>query len=84
MRFFEEIANAVGGEDPARIAYTVSNGGGYFIHVRRILAYSAELIVLAGRRGTVAVEGRELALGTYHAGDLVVRGEIVCIRSERG
>lgn len=82
MRLVEEILRAVCGTDPTRISYTVESGGGYFYNVRRILEYTDSRLVLAGKRGGLTVEGRSLSLGTYFAGDLVVRGEIVCTRSE--
>ena len=81
MRLGEEIFHLLGGEDPARISYTVTDGGsGYFRNVKRLLEFSPVKIVLAGRKGGVAVEGEDLSLGKYCAGDLVICGEIACVK----
>lgn len=73
---------AAGLSDPSRISYTVENGGAYFYNVRRILAYSAQCVVLAGKKGKLTVEGEALSLHSYSAGDLTVKGDIACVRSE--
>ena len=51
MRLLEEIFSMLGGEDPARIAYTVSPGGGHFRNVKRVAEFSPQRIVFRGRRG---------------------------------
>ena len=76
MRLSEEIAKALGGEDPARIAYTVSGGGAYLRNVRRITEFSAKRIALLGKLGGVVIEGRELTLAKYAAGDVVIGGTV--------
>ena len=81
MRLGEEIFKALGGEDPQRISYTVTDGGeGYFRNVKRILAFSDACVALKGKRGGVRVEGTSLTLGHYCAGDLVVRGCILQVQ----
>lgn len=79
MRLFSEIRKALGeSEDPARVQYTVlDGGGGYFQNVKKILEFSENTIVFSGRRGAVRVEGSNLSLGKYFAGDAVVKGNIV-------
>ncbi len=84
MRLREEIFKLLGGEgDAARVQYSVVDGrGGYFQNVKRIKEFSAERIVFLGRSGGVRVEGRELTLGKYYAGDAAVLGEIYCVARE--
>ncbi len=78
MGLFREIARVLGAADVFRVRYTVTDGGGgYFENVKRIVRFSKEEVVLRGRQGGLRVEGRELSLGKYFAGDLVVYGEIV-------
>lgn len=82
MRLFH-----AGGEakdlDTGRVQYTVQDGrGGYFQNVRKILEFSEEKIVLAGKKGTVAVEGTSLSLGKCYLGDVSVVGNI--LKVERG
>ena len=79
MRLFSEIASALGqSEDSARVQYTVlDGGGGYFQNVKKILEFSENAIVFAGKKGAVRVEGERLNLGKYYLGDAVVRGNIV-------
>ena len=77
-RLFSEIANVIGQEDSARVQYTVLDGrGGYFQNVKKILEFSENVIVFAGRKGAVRVEGEGLNLGKYYLGDAVVRGKIL-------
>ena len=79
MRLFSEIKRALGQEeDAARVQYTVlDGGGGYFQNVKKILEFSENAIVFAGRKGAVRVEGEGLNLGKYYLGDVVVRGNIL-------
>ena len=73
----------MGGEDPARISYTVTDGGsGYFRNVKRLAEFSAQKIVLTGKIGRISVEGENLSLGKYFAGDLEVRGNISLVKRE--
>ncbi len=73
---------AAEGPDTGKIRYTVQDGrGGYFQNVRKILEFSEERIVLAGKKDTVAVEGKGLSLGKCYMGDVCVAGEI--LRVER-
>ena len=76
MRLLEEIFSMLGGEDPARIAYTVSPGGGHFRNVKRVAEFSPQRIIFRGRRGGVSVEGEGLSLEHYEGGDGLVRGAI--------
>lgn len=76
MEFMREIEGALGA-DTFRIRYTVVGGrGGYFENVYRLAAFSESEVVIRGRRETVVVSGEGLTLGKYHAGDLVIAGEI--------
>ncbi len=66
-----------GALDAGRVQYTVRDGGGgYFQNVRRLLEFSEDRIVLAGKRGTVVVEGHALSLGKCFLGDVQVKGDI--------
>ena len=79
MRLFSEIASALGSEEnSSRVQYTVlDGGGGYFQNVKKILEFSEDAVVFAGRKGAVRVEGEGLYLGKYYLGDAIVRGNIV-------
>ncbi len=85
MRLFSAIADALAAEglDALRIHYTVVDGrGGYFQNVRRLVEFSPTRVVLAGKRGKVAVEGNELRLGKCGDGDVSVLGDIEGVRRE--
>ncbi len=82
MEFFQAIRGAAE-LSTGRVQYTVLDGkGGYFQNVRRLLEFSEERIVLAGKKGTITVEGKSLSLGKCFLGDVSVNGEIT--RVERG
>lgn len=71
------------GLDSSRVQYTVVDGkGGYFQNVRRLVEFSPEKIVLAGKRGRVCVEGSALILGKCTLGDVSVFGNIVKVERE--
>lgn len=77
---FSEIAKVIGAEELSitRVHYTVVDGrGGYFQNVKKILEFSESKIVFQGRKGTVCVEGENLRLGKYCAGDAAVFGNII-------
>ncbi len=85
MGFLREIAAFLGAGDAFSIHYTVVDGqGGYFENVRRLVRFSADVIVLKGRRGSLRVEGEGLSLGKYYAGDVEVRGDIRSVTREGG
>lgn len=68
---------AENGLDAGRVQYAVRDGkGGYFQNVRRLLEFSEERIVLAGKKGAVVVEGKSLSLGKCFMGDVQVKGDI--------
>ena len=79
MKLFSEISKALKAEEltSERVQYTVIDGkGGYFQNVKRLLEFSESKIVFKGRKGAVSVEGENLALGKYFAGDAAVLGNI--------
>lgn len=83
MKLSSEIFKIIGGEDPARISYTVTDGGGgYFRNVKRVVEFSTVKIVLKGKKDVLSVEGENLSLGKYFAGDLEVRGAISLVKRE--
>ncbi len=84
MNLFQAILGAIPGEISSdRVQYTVLDGrGGYFQNVRRLLEFTPERVVLAGKKGSLSVEGKELSLGKCFRGDVVVRGDISKV--ERG
>ena len=83
MEFKREIAAALG--EALGIRCTVVGGrGAYFENVRRIASFSAEEVVLRGRREVYAVTGKSLSLGKYCAGDVVIFGDIVRIERRGG
>lgn len=77
MRLFSEIVKSLSAELGAGVQYTVLDGqGGYFQNVKRILEFSQEKIVLRGKKGCVCVQGKNLSIGKYYAGDVSVKGDI--------
>ena len=77
MRLFSEIVKSLSAELGAGVQYTVLDGqGGYFQNVKRITEFSQEKIVLRGKKGTVCVQGKNLSIGKYYAGDVSVKGDI--------
>lgn len=85
MRLITEILHELGsdGLSTARVQYTVVDGkGGYFQNVRRLLEFSPESILLAGKKGRVRVQGNSLSLGKCVAGDVAVRGDILKVERE--
>ena len=83
MRLFREIFKALSAEAGSLIQYTVIEGqGGYFQNVKRILEFSQETIVLRGKKDSVRVEGKNLRIGKYYAGDVAVAGEIERVERE--
>ena len=83
MKLFSEIVKALSAEVGTGGQYTVVDGqGGYFQNVKRILEFSAERIVLCGKKGCVRVEGKNLRIGKYYAGDVAVVGEIERVERE--
>ena len=80
MEFLKEIAKALGADAAGafRVQYAVLDGkGGYFQNVKRLAQFSETEIVLRGRQGALRVEGENLSLGKYFAGDLIIEGRIV-------
>lgn len=64
--------------DTGKVQYTVQDGrGGYFQNVRRLLEFSEDKIVLAGKKDKVVVEGESLSLGKCYMGDVQIRGNIL-------
>lgn len=79
MKLFSEISKALKAEEltSERVQYTVIDGkGGYFQNIKRLLEFSGNKIVFKGRKGAVSVEGENLTLGKYYAGDAAVLGNI--------
>lgn len=80
MEFLKEIAKTLGADAAGafRVQYAVVDGkGGYFQNVRRLVQFSPTEVVLRGREGAVRIEGENLTLGKYFAGDVIVSGAIV-------
>lgn len=77
MRLIREIFKALSAEAGAGVQYTVVDGqGGYFQNVKKILEFSPELIILRGKKDGVRIEGKDLRIGKYYAGDVAVGGSI--------
>lgn len=85
MGLFAEIKKTLGADEFSltRVQYSVIDGkGGYFTNVKKLLEFSDTKIVFQGKKGTLAVEGKNLRLGKYCLGDAAVHGDIVKV--ERG
>ena len=64
--------------DTGKVQYTVQDGrGGYFQNVRRLLEFSEQKIILAGKKDKVIIEGESLSLGKCYMGDVQIRGNIL-------
>lgn len=80
----QEMKRQLGDASGACVRYTIVDGsGGYFQNVRRIREFSPEKIVLEGKSALVTVEGKNLSVGKYLGGDLVVNGEVVRVERAR-
>lgn len=83
MRLLSEIKKIFpAAEDAFALQYTVLAGGGYFENVKRIVEFSPERVVLKCGGGGLKIEGKELSLGKYFQGDLVVYGKICKVERE--
>ena len=88
MRLFDEIVKSFkksqgenAGELTASARYTVLHGyGGYFQGVKGVFELSETRIVLTLKKGYYAVEGVALEVEKYCDGDLLIGGEIACVR----
>ena len=78
MRLFEEIF----GEEEAQTARCTLyvGGGGYFQGVKAVGDFCSERIVLYFPRGSVEINGIDLAIGKYCDGDLRLVGKVQAIR----
>jgi len=77
MKLGSELLKIMGAEAGTGVEYTVTAGGVYLQNVKRLIAFSAERVVLRGRKGAVEIEGTGLSLGKYESGDVHVRGDIL-------
>ena len=85
MRLVSEIANLLAVEELSisRVQYTVVDGrGGVFQNVKKLVEFSAENILLAGKKGRLRVTGSNLSLGKCAAGDITVLGDIQKVERE--
>ena len=83
MRLFSEIVKSLSAEVGSGVQYTVLDGqGGYFQNVKKITEFSEEKIVLRGKKGSVRIEGKNLSIGKYYAGDVSIKGEINKVEKE--
>lgn len=85
MRLISEIAKffAVEELDALSVQYTVVDGkGGVFQNVKRLLEFSEEEVVLAGKKGRLHVSGEGLSLGKCYLGDITVLGKIRKVERE--
>ncbi len=85
MRLFSEIATLLAVEELSisRVQYTVVDGrGGVFQNVKKLVEFSAENILLAGKKGRLRITGSGLSLGKCTAGDITVLGNIQKVERE--
>lgn len=85
MRLIGEILSLLAVEElsVSAVQYTVVDGrGGVFQNVRKLVEFSAESIVLAGKKGRLRVTGSNLSLGKCAAGDITVLGDIQKVERE--
>ena len=86
VRLFEEIVSALGPDGEALFggAKVVLYAGkcAYFENVKSVLSFSESAAVLRLKRGTVTAEGRGLSIARYGEGDLLLKGDVRCVRAE--
>ena len=82
MRLYDEIFKNTDGAALARCV-VVPDGGGYFEGVKAVEDFSSERIVVAFRKQTITVEGKDLAIKKYCDGDLHLMGEIFSLQVHR-
>lgn len=75
MKLLQQIL-AEAGADTARAYTVVPDFGGYFKSVKAVAEYSPEKVVLRIGKTTLTVTGKNLSIGKYFEGDLLIRGEI--------
>lgn len=78
MTLLSEILQSLSAEAGVSVRFTVVGGkGGYFQNIRKILEFSAEKIVLRGKKEKLTVEGKNLSVGKYCGGDALISGDIL-------
>lgn len=79
MSFIENIKENLGGEmcPPVYRALIFGDNAAYFEGVKNITSYEPNEIVLALKRGSVRVHGKNMYIKKYCAGDVVICGVIL-------
>lgn len=75
MKLIDEVLKNFGG-DTMRSVTLIPGFGAYLKSVKGVSEYSAEKIVLAQRKNTVEVSGKNLRLESYFEEDAVILGEV--------
>ena len=68
------------GADTLKSFTVVPAFGGYFRSVKSVAEYSAEKVVLSGRKFTLTLEGEKLEVGSYFQEDIFIKGDIKVIK----
>ncbi len=88
MSFIENIKSCIwNGEEPPSLSYRAvlfGDGAIYLEGVKHIASYTKEEIVVCLKKGALRVEGAELYIKKFFAGDMVICGRIYRIENRLG
>lgn len=81
MKLVEQILSEFGGEGLNGITL-VPDKCCYLKSVKSVLSFSPVKIMLVIGRFSVFVEGENMTVGEYFEGDLMIKGNVRCVRVE--
>lgn len=80
MNFLNEYLSEIGGSTHS---FTVCIGSlAHFSHVKDIMSFSAERVVLKVGKHNVAVEGNNLTIDGFFDGDVIIHGSVTGVKIE--
>ena len=75
MKMLQQILSEAGA-DTAKSYTIIPEFGGYFKSVKQVIEYSSEKVVLQIGKTRLIVTGKNLAIGKYFEGDLLISGNV--------
>lgn len=75
MKLLQQILSEAGA-DTAKSYTVIPDFGGYFKSVKQVLEYSPEKVILQIGKMRLTVTGKDLAIGKYFEGDLLILGNV--------
>ena len=86
MNFIESILEQFGVKspnlEPTFRAMLIGDDMAYFENIRSIKCFSPTRIILLIKKGEVTIEGEDLCVKKYNAGDLAICGKISLIKRD--